>query len=211
MVKKIQLALDRMTKKECIYYIDETKDFIDYIEIGTGVIKEYGMNIVKEIRETYPSIKIIADMKTCDAGKSETEQAINSGANISTVMGFSNINTIKETLDAANTLGGEMLIDLLGISSKEQVTSIYDIGARKFCMHIGKDMQSKGEQLFTSMFDLVDDLTDVTVFAAGGINEVNIKNLKGLPIDTFIVGSGIASADNPRKAAENIKKIVSEF
>lgn len=211
MVKKIQLALDRMTKKECFYYIEETKEFIDYIEIGTGVIKEYGMDIVREIREAYPNMSILADMKTCDAGKSETEQAINSGANISTVMAFSNQITIKETLNVAKVLDGEILIDLLGVNSKERVDSIYELGARNFCVHIGKDMQNNGNKLFKGMFDLVNDLKVVTLFAAGGINESNVRYLKGLPINTFIVGSGIVSVDNPKWAAKNIKRIISNF
>lgn len=42
---KIQLALDRLTKQQCFSILEETADHIDWIEIGTGVIKEYGMGM----------------------------------------------------------------------------------------------------------------------------------------------------------------------
>src|SRR5690625_7760564 len=75
MYMKLQLALDRLTEKECLSVLEETKESIDIIEVGTGVIKEYGMSIVRTIRELYPDRLIVADMKTCDAGKHEALQA----------------------------------------------------------------------------------------------------------------------------------------
>src|SRR5690625_6769080 len=63
-IVKLQLALDRMTREECLHILDETKDSIDIIEVGTGVIKEYGMTIVRELRNLYPEKQLLADMKT---------------------------------------------------------------------------------------------------------------------------------------------------
>src|SRR5699024_12053383 len=102
---KIQLALDRLSKKECFSIINETFDYIDWIEIGTSVIKEYGMEIVREIRKAYPNKTIVADMKICDAGGYEAEQVFNAGADITTVMGFSSNLTIVDTLKVAEKHG----------------------------------------------------------------------------------------------------------
>ena len=46
----IQIALDRMTEKEAFSILDMVAEEIDVIEIGTGVIKQYGMSIVKKVK-----------------------------------------------------------------------------------------------------------------------------------------------------------------
>lgn len=72
---KLQLALDRLTETECFDIAEQTRRSLDIVEIGTGVIKEYGMAIVRKMRERFPEKWILADMKTCDAGKHEAKQA----------------------------------------------------------------------------------------------------------------------------------------
>ena len=47
----IQVALDRLTREECFQILEKTGPYVDWIEVGTGVIKEYGMAIVRDIRE----------------------------------------------------------------------------------------------------------------------------------------------------------------
>ncbi|PWW20535.1 orotidine 5'-phosphate decarboxylase/HUMPS family protein [Cytobacillus oceanisediminis] len=108
---KIQLALDRLTEEECFQLVDETYENIDWIEVGTGVIKEYGMNIVRKMKIAYPVKTIVADMKTCDAGKHEAEQALNAGADIITVMAFSDNSTIIEALKATKNHHKKVKID----------------------------------------------------------------------------------------------------
>ncbi|MEW9671811.1 orotidine 5'-phosphate decarboxylase / HUMPS family protein [Ammoniphilus sp. 3BR4] len=98
---KLQLALDRLCWEQCFQVVQQVEDDIDWIEIGTGVIKEYGMAIVRKMKEQYPQKVIVADMKTCDAGKHEAQQAFDAGADITTVMAFSADRTIADTLEVA--------------------------------------------------------------------------------------------------------------
>src|SRR5690625_1046731 len=112
---KIQLALDRLTKDECFQILNETIDYIDLIEVGTGVIKEYGMAIIKKIKSAYPDKKLVADMKTCDAGASETTQAFEAGADITTVMAFSSDEMIVDCLDVVNLYNKEVIIYILSV------------------------------------------------------------------------------------------------
>src|SRR5690625_7829019 len=111
MYMKLQLALDRLTEKECLSVLEETKESIDIIEVGTGVIKEYGMSIVRTIRELYPDRLIVADMKTCDAGKHEALQAFEAGADITTVMALSADATITDTLKVTKESGKQVKIE----------------------------------------------------------------------------------------------------
>jgi 3-hexulose-6-phosphate synthase len=89
----------------------------------------------------YPVKSTVADMKTWDAGKHEAEQALNAGANIITVMAFSDNSTIIEALKAAKNHHKKVMIDLLGVKDSERVKEIYHLGGELFCLHIGKDIQ----------------------------------------------------------------------
>nr|WP_306219785.1 3-hexulose-6-phosphate synthase [Cytobacillus sp. Bac17] len=202
---KIQLALDRLTEQECFRIADETCENIDWIEIGTGVIKEYGMKIIREMKAAYPDKTIVADMKTCDAGKYEAEQAFIAGADIMTVMGFSHDSTIKQALEIANTANRRIMIDLLGVQDAERVKSLYDLGADLFCLHIGKDMQKEGAIADPDLFSLVKGLNDIEVAIAGGISEKTIGELKDSIADVVIVGSAITGNQAPKEASSAIK------
>ena len=200
---KIQLALDRLTKKECCQILDQTKDSIDIIEVGTGVIKEYGMSIVKEIKEKYSALTLLADMKTCDAGRSEALQAFRSGADIMTVMAFSANQTIMDTLSIAQEYEKRVMIDLLGIQTRDRVKELVYLGCDLFCIHLGKDMQQHETLDINELLKLVDGL-DVDVAIAGGVDAMMIQEIKQLPIDIAIVGSAITSSKQPRLASKEI-------
>ena len=196
---RMQLALDLLSKARCIRIAEDTKDDVDIIEIGTGVIKEYGMPIIREMRELFPEKTILADMKTCDAAKHEVKQALEAGADITTVMAFSADASIKDALQAAQESGGEIMIDLLEVQSKQRVEELASLGVKLVSLHVGKDQQSKGA-FHTDLFALTEG-TDLTVAVAGGINESSLPGIVAKHPDILIVGSAITGKDNPREAA----------
>src|SRR5699024_3706537 len=101
---KLQLALDRLTRGECIRITEQVKNKIDIIEVGTGVIKEYGDSIIRELKDLYSDKTILADMKICDAGKHEAEQAFKAWGDITSVMCFVRNQTIVEKLNVAKEM-----------------------------------------------------------------------------------------------------------
>ncbi|MFJ7969835.1 3-hexulose-6-phosphate synthase [Psychrobacillus sp. NPDC096389] len=208
---KIQLALDRMTIEDCINLVDKTKDYINWIEIGTGVIKEYGMTAVRKMRERFPEKTIVADMKTCDAGRHESLQAFNSGANVTTVMGFSPNATIKQCLEVATEQNGEVMIDLLGIENAERVREIHSLGARLFCLHVGKDMQQDGVLATSSLLKLVEGLDNIQIAVAGGVNDVIMPSLIKAGVEVIIVGSFITGSTNPKISSTLLSNIIDEY
>lgn len=205
---KIQLALDRLTKDECFHIVRETMDFIDWIEIGTGIIKEYGMSIVKEMKSLYPDKLIVADMKTCDAGKHEAEQAFSAGADVMTVMGFANNQTILDALEVARSCKKQVMIDLLEIKEKERVEELNRLGADFFCLHIGKDIQLQGESVKEGQLKLVSGLEWVQIAVAGGVNEHSVAGFLNKGIQVIIVGSAITKSENPSEAAKRIREAI---
>jgi 3-hexulose-6-phosphate synthase len=203
---KVQLALDRLTKEECFRIVKEAYENIDWIEIGTGVIKEYGMDIIRSMKKEFPERVLVADMKTCDAGKHEANQAFGAGADIVTVMGFSHNGTIKETLEAADAHGKRIMIDLLGIQDPARAAEIYKLGARLFCLHIGKDMQKEGQLANPSLFQVAEGLENSEIAIAGGISEETIGALRNSIVDIAIIGSAITGNEEPKASSFAMRK-----
>ncbi|WP_343784423.1 3-hexulose-6-phosphate synthase [Alkalibacillus silvisoli] len=203
---KLQLALDRLSWTECFDVLHKTESEIDIIEVGTGVIKEYGMSIVREIRKTFPNHRILADMKTCDAGGHEAKQAFEAGADIVTVMAFSSSLTIQDTLTVAQDYSGQVMVDLLEVEEREQLRKLVSLNVELVSLHVGKDQQKEGV-FNSSLFNLVDGFL-FKVAVAGGINEETIGQVtKGEP-DIVIVGGAITKALEPLKVAQKIREYI---
>ncbi|SDC16746.1 3-hexulose-6-phosphate synthase [Paenibacillus sp. UNCCL117] len=205
---KLQLALDRLTRQQCVEIVEEVKDLIDIIEIGTGVIKQYGVGLISDMKERYGDKLILADMKTCDAGRHETIQALSAGADISTVMAFSDAKTIKDALEAAGSMDKQVMVDLLGIEDTNAIARLYDLGARLFSVHIGKDMQEhQGAGLKAAeIISFLHTLHGVEFAYAGGINADSIGQVVAYKPDIVIVGSAITGAVHRREAAHTIRE-----
>jgi 3-hexulose-6-phosphate synthase len=200
----LQLALDRLSKERCMEILYETERSIDWIEIGTGVIKEYGTGIIREIKNAFPSFTIVADMKTCDAGKHEAIQAFEAGADISTVMAFSADQTIKESLHVAKEYNGRIMVDLLNVQSHKRVQELTDLGVELVSLHLGKDMQRTG-QFDERLFSLVQKFPQLDVAIAGGINLETLPQVLEHKPMTIIVGSAITKREKPSVIAAQIK------
>ncbi|WLR61428.1 3-hexulose-6-phosphate synthase [Guptibacillus hwajinpoensis] len=207
---KLQLALDRLSREECLDILGETYDSIDWIEIGTGVIKEYGMSIVKEIRDSFPESIIVTDMKTCDAGKYEAAQAFEAGADITTVMAFAADQTISDMLDVALEHKGRVMVDLLGVTNKLRINQLQNLGVDLISLHFGKDMQKKGN-ITGDLFELVSESSGIEIAVAGGINLDSLSSILSYAPDTLIVGGGITKQDNRKQAAAQIKEAIKEY
>ncbi|WP_066188421.1 3-hexulose-6-phosphate synthase [Gracilibacillus timonensis] len=204
---RLQLALDRLSRDRCIEIVGATKDIVDIIEIGTGVIKEYGVSIIREIRELFPSRTILADMKTCDAGKQEAKQAFAAGADITTVMAFSADQTIQDTLEVAKGMDGIIMVDLLEIQTPDRVKQLEHLGVELVCLHVGKDQQTS-ERFDSKLFSLTAG-TDLEVAVAGGIDQKTLPGIVTHQPDIVIVGSAITGNADVAQAAKQLKRQIS--
>ena len=204
-----QLALDRLTREQCFQLLRETESSVDWIEVGTGVIKEYGMAIVRDIKAAYPEKILVADMKTCDAGKHEAIQAFEAGADITTVMAFSADKTITETLKVAEQYGKRIMIDLLGVKEPERLSELQNLGVDLVSLHYGKDMQLEGE-MKDDLFSLTEHLEGMEIAIAGGINKKSLPDLLDKPLQTVIIGSAVTAAPDPGLAAKELKGVMNQ-
>ena len=106
---KLQLALDLVNIPEAIKLVREVEEYIDVVEIGTPVVINEGLRAVKEIKEAFPNLTVLADLKIMDAGAYEVMKASEAGADIITVLGATDDSTIKGAVEEAKKQGTKIL------------------------------------------------------------------------------------------------------
>ncbi|NGM85030.1 3-hexulose-6-phosphate synthase [Paenibacillus sp. 7124] len=140
---KIQLALDRMSIEEAAAMVRRTEPYIDWIEVGTSLIKEFGMASVEALKREFPHKTIVADMKTFDNAKYEFELCFGAGADVATVMGAAPPVTVALCVETARRMEKQVMIDLLHTTPEQQRELARHPGAIH-CLHVSKDQQEGG-------------------------------------------------------------------
>lgn len=204
---KIQLALDRMEINEAIELTRKVEDSIDWIEVGTSLIKEFGMTSVREMKQAFPFKTIVADIKTIDNARYEFEMCFEAGADVATVMGLSPLVTIEACMEVAKRYNKLVMIDLLN-TTEQQKRDLMKYKEAVFCEHVSKDQQEElGEANYGNITDSLYS-PDMKVAAAGGIKLDSLDLLrKTLNPEILIIGSAITKAENPAEAAAKFKQV----
>lgn len=203
---KIQLAIDRVS-------IDKAKDiskkasaYIDIIEVGTALIKDFGVVAIKELKEAFPDKTILADIKTIDEGAYEFKAAFNSGADIATVMAAASIDTIKACYEVSQSFGRIMMIDLLEVDNKK-INKLKVFSDAIFCVHAPSDGGEKDLTLLLEEFKkMFPEIKNIAV--AGGVNYETITSIKEAKVDIVIIGGAITKAQNIEEAARKFRELI---
>ena len=134
---RLQVAIDRVNLKTAEAMIEEMRGMADIIEVGTSLIKDYGLeNSVARFKKRFPDQCFLADIKTCDEGAYEFRKSYEAGGDIPTVMGFSSITTIRACAGVAGELGKEYMIDLLEVPA-DRIRALCEVFPEAiFCIHL---------------------------------------------------------------------------
>lgn len=203
---QIQLAVDRVTLERAKEISREAYPYIDIIEVGTSLIKNYGMISVKEIKSSFPEKIILADIKTMDEGAYEFKAAFSSGADIATVMGAASLDTIGACYEAAHDSGKLMMIDLLEVGD-EKIHKLREFRDAIFCIHLSTDSVSGSLSSLIKNFKY--KFPEIgKIAAAGGVNHNTILTLKESDVDIAIIGGAITRAENIENAAKSFREVL---
>jgi len=99
------------------------------IEAGTPLIKEYGMDAVRQIKASWqarlssfnPLVEaeimpyIVADLKTMDRGEREVEMVAEAGANGAIALGQASVETLNAFVETCEKLGIDSMIDMMNV------------------------------------------------------------------------------------------------
>ena len=202
---KLQLALDDISLSEAIALMEKIRDYVDIVEIGTPFIIEDGLKPVREFKRLFPDKEILADTKIMDAGDYEARSAFLAGADYVTVLGVTDLLTVKSCVATANEFGKTIVIDMICVDNmEERIQQLESLGVNALAVHTGVDQQAAGRTPIEDLKLMRVASKSSRIFAAGGINLLTLPDYKVLKADVVIVGSGIRHAKDPVKAAKEL-------
>jgi 3-hexulose-6-phosphate synthase len=113
---------------------------VDWLEAGTPLILAEGLHGVRKLREAFPGIPIVADLKTMDGGYLEAEMMASAGATHVVVMARAHEETIKCVVKAGQDYGIKVMGDNLGCPDMIAAAKTLELLGCDFIIHhIGYD------------------------------------------------------------------------
>ncbi|MFM2014432.1 MAG: hypothetical protein RLZZ396_3216 [Planctomycetota bacterium] len=141
MLPKVQISLDLTDLDDALATARQAVDVgVDWLEAGTPLILAEGLRAIRGLREQFPEVPIIADLKTMDGGYLEAEMMAKAGATHVVVMARAHAETIKCVVKAGKDYGVGVMGDNLGYESMiDGAKRLEDLGCDYVIHHIGYD------------------------------------------------------------------------
>ena len=203
----LQVALDLTELKDAIRVAElSSMGGVDWLEVGTPLIKCEGVKAVKALRERFPQKNIVADLKTLSNSSDEVTIAANAGADIVGISGASCDEEIVKAVESAKRTGSYIMADLIAMDNPvSRGVELEALGVDMLEFHISIDKQLRNESI---PFSLVKDLCDsvrIPVAVAGGMKEETAPLALRSGARIVVVGGGITHAADPECATRGIK------
>ena len=150
---------------------------VDWLEAGTPLLLAEGLHGVKKLRENFPGVPIVADLKTMDGGYLEAEMMAKAGATHVVVMARAHEETIKIVVEAGKDFGIQIMGDNLGCPDMVAgAKRLEELGCDYVIHHIGYDerrgIAAQGFPMPSPLDQLREVVTavNVPVQAVGGLS-----------------------------------------
>lgn len=137
----VQISLDLIDLKEALNTATVARRAgVDWLEAGTPFILAEGLHGVRALREWFPDVPIVADLKTMDGGYLEAEMMAKAGATHVVVMARAHEETIKCVVQAGRDFGIKIMGDNLGCPDMVAgARQLEDLGCDFIVHHVGYD------------------------------------------------------------------------
>jgi 3-hexulose-6-phosphate synthase len=211
----VQISLDIITIDEAIATAEMAlRAGVDWLEAGTPLIIAEGMNGVRALRQRFPQVPIVADLKTMDGGYLEAELMARAGATHVVVMARAHEETIRCVVKAGRDLGIQVMGDNLACDHMVAGARwLQDLGCDYIIHHIGYDerrgIAARGERMPSPLDQLreVVAAVDVPVQAVGGLSFEQAVSTPGYGAPLVVLGAPLViDADAFQTASGNVEE-----
>ncbi len=137
----VQISLDLTDLNEAVHTAEiAVKAGVDWLEAGTPLILAEGLHGVRRLRERFPTVPIVADLKTMDGGYLEAEMMAKAGATHVVVMARAHEETLRCVAKAGRDYNVKVMGDNLGCEDwVAGARLLEDFGCDYVIHHIGYD------------------------------------------------------------------------
>jgi bifunctional enzyme Fae/Hps len=203
----LQIALDVPSlerNKSIIDCLPESDRII--LEVGTPLLKKYGVKVIRDLREVAKDYFIIADLKTLDVGKVEVDLAFEETADAVVCAGLAAPETIDEFLHETQRLGIYGVVDTMNVDNPivklKSLRNFPDV----VILHRPIDVEKSGKQHAWEMIkEIRQTFKDkkLLVAVAGGITPQNVQEALSFGADIIIVGRYITQCRDVERATRD--------
>jgi len=204
----LQIALD-------IPSLDRTKGIISelpesdriILEVGTPLLKKYGVKVIRDLREVAKDIFIVADLKTLDVGRVEVDLAFEETADAVVASGLAATETLNGFIYEAKRLGIYAVVDMMEVKDPVQKLRALKEFPDIVILHRPIDVEETGETL---RWEFIKEMRDAfkdkrfLVAVAGGITPETARQALANGADIIIAGRYVTQS-------RDIERSVREF
>ncbi len=200
----LQVALDFTDLKQALHVASITIDAGAHImELGTPLIKSYGLQALVALKELIRDRLIVADLKTIDAIELEFIPFAKHGVHAVTLLSFIDEDVIGDAISLCRELGIDLIVDLIHQQNPiEKALRLADLGVNIVNIHIGVDVQRKRNISVRQLLKEVEEIADtgIIVAVAGGIKPKDVRLFVEHGAKIIVIGSAITRHPNPYQA-----------
>ncbi len=216
----VQISLDLTSIDEAIETAAVAmRAGVDWLEAGTPLILAEGLHGVRKLREAFPGVPIVADLKTMDGGYLEAEMMAKAGATHVVVMARAHEETIRCVVKAGHDFGAKVMGD--NMACPDMVAGaklIEDLGCDYVVHHIGYDerrgIAARGQRMPNPLDQLrsVVSAVNIPVQAVGGLSLEQAVRCPEYGAPLVVIGAPLTiDSDSFRTAGGDIESVLREI
>ena len=192
---------------------------VDWLEAGTPLILAEGLHGVRALRQNFPGIPIVADLKTMDGGYLEAEMMARAGATHVVVMARAHEETIKCVVKAGRDFGCKVMGDNMACDDMVAAARrLEELGCDYVVHHIGYDerrgIAARGERMPSPLDQLREVVQSVSipVQAVGGLSLEQAVRCPEYGAPLVVIGAPLTiDSDSFRTAGGDIESTLREI
>jgi bifunctional enzyme Fae/Hps len=210
----LQIALDipslERTKK-IIGELPESDRVI--LEVGTPLLKKYGVKVIRDLRELAKDTFIVADLKTLDVGKVEVDLAFEETADAVVASGLAATETLDKFIYEAKKLGIYAVVDLMNVADPlrklQSLKEFPDI----LILHRAIDVEKTGKTRWNLIKEMRQTFGEkrFLVAVAGGITPETTPEALENGADIIIVGRYITQSRDVERSVREFLECTREM
>lgn len=202
----LQIAFD---KAEHLAFLARMQGIADIIEIGTPLLKRFGVGAIATARELCPDTLVLADTKTVDGGQFEADMVFGAGAAMMTVLSCASKATHDIVGQRAEAFGASVIVDTITESGKPELLppdADFPSSFAYVAVHSPTDARLAGNTS-TSHIEAVGAMhaRGFRVSLAGGIGPATLEAAIAAGPEILVIGSAITESANPQEIARWIR------
>ena len=210
----IQIALDIPSlerTKRIIEQMPESDRII--LEVGTPLLKKYGVKIIRDLRELAKDTFIVADLKTLDVGKVEVDLAFGETADAVVASGLAAIQTLDKFIYEAKRFGIYAAVDTMNVEDPVQKLQSLKEFPDIVILHRAIDVEKTGKPrwyLIKEMREVFEEKRFL-IAVAGGITPETAPEALANGADILIVGRYITQSRDVERSIREFLECTREM